>query len=207
MNSPRPLPHEIQVGVILGIRVWYVKEGLLYSSNGWEEEFEGTARPIPRVWPPKIPRVARRDKSFTTCGTCPKECTAPCTLTPKELSANTGLQCGIHASSNLCYFPSHVAPYSCGVSPNGDIVGHSGYNTRRVVFGLARLFGRVIEGAKGWRAEFAEAHVLCPHVPSKSFQRCSDLELQTLSERYAAPILTIDEMLTQVTKPKRKRGA
>lgn len=176
--TPKLPTHEIQVGAIIGIRVWFTRFNELHSSVGQHTK-----------WTPGLKRVARRETKDRH-GAC-YECrgTAPCTLNRQDSAVPYGtLQCGLHATPDIKYFPSHVPPY------------YSGNTGFRVVFGLVRLFGRVVEGHYGWRAEFAEVHALCDEVPSNNFTRCNDSTLITLAAIYDVPILYLEELSLQATK-------
>ena len=173
--TPHLPTHEIQVGAIIGIRVWYVKEGHLHSSVGQN-----------RKWEPGLKQVARKERGHGAAGCfyCPGG-SAPCTRDPSyDNSTLSELQCGLHATPDIGYFPGHIPPY-CTSS------GHMG---SKVVFGLVRLFGRVVEGNYGWRAEFAEVHALCEDIPSPNFIRCDDTTLTTLAAIYDVPLVAMDEL-------------
>lgn len=170
--------HEIKVGAIIGIRVWFVRDGYLHSSTG-----------VVTKWTPGLKQVARKETRFPACLFCPGR-SAPCILDrAADPSAMGSLQCGLHATPNLDYFPAHVVPYSTSCRE-----GH------KTIFGLVRLFGRVVEGNYGWRAEFAEVHALCDDVPSPSFIRCDDVTLTNMASRYEVPILYLEELSIQATR-------
>ena len=180
--TPHLPTHEIQVGAIIGIRVWYVRDGYLHSSVGNNRE-----------WVPGLRQVARREQSRGAIGCfyCPGK-SAPCTLDFSGDNFQYGdLRCGLHATPNMEYFPKHIPPYCT----SGDI--HMG---ERVVFGPVRLSGRVVEGACGWRAEFAEVHALCDGVPTPRFARCDDDTLANMALRYEVPILYLEELSLQATQ-------
>ena len=177
--TPHLPTHEIQVGAIIGIRVWYVRDYVLHSSMGQCTK-----------WTPGLKRVARKENGRHNggCIDCPGR-SAPCILNRGggSMSPNV-LQCGLHATPDIAYFPGHVPPY------------YTTSDTFKVVFGLVRLFGRVIEGTYGWRAEFAEVHALCDDVPSPKFACCDDVTLANMALRYAVPILYLEELSLQATQ-------